>query len=48
MKAGHSVGQVATFRDYVFVPIGGEVLVGRLDRRTKTPVGQSAPWTRFS
>lgn len=49
MASGVQVGQVATFRDHVFVPVGGAngVYVGRLDRRTKTPVGESAPWTRF-
>lgn len=48
MDSGHLVWQAMTFRDHVFVPIGGEVLVARLDRRTNTPVGKSAPWTRFS
>lgn len=48
IAAGDLVWQAMTFRDHVFVPIGGEVLVGRLDRRTDTPVGKSAPWTRFS
>jgi hypothetical protein len=47
MQAGHAVGQVLAFRDHAFVPVGGEVLVCRLDRRTKTPVGDSAPWTRL-
>jgi hypothetical protein len=47
MSTGSQVGQVATFRDHAFVPVGSQVLVGRLDRKTKSSVGVSAPWTRF-
>ncbi|WP_272472654.1 hypothetical protein [Baekduia alba] len=47
MKAGSAVGQIATFRDHVLVPAGGQVLVGRLDRTVKTPAGDSSPWTRW-
>jgi hypothetical protein len=50
-EAGSALGQMCTFRDHVFVPVPGAaqptVLVGRLDRRVKTPSGKSAPWTRF-
>lgn len=48
MKAGYQVGQVATFRDHVWVPVGGQVLVGRLDRSVATASGRSAPWTRIT
>lgn len=46
-KAGDSVGQAMTYRDHLFLPVGGEVLVARLDRRVETGVGKSAPWTRL-
>jgi hypothetical protein len=46
--AGHTSGMLGAFRDHVFVPIGTEVLVGRLDRRIETPAGKSAPWTRLT
>jgi hypothetical protein len=55
VAAGSSMGQMATFRDHVFVPIDSgatqvdgytaRVLVGRLDRDVATPAGRSAPWT---
>jgi hypothetical protein len=47
MASGSSVNQIAVFRDHVFVPVGGQVLVGRLDRSVSTPAGKSAPWTRM-
>lgn len=46
--AGHTPGLMAVFRDHLFLPIGGEVLVARLDRRVSTPVGKTAPWTRLT
>jgi hypothetical protein len=45
--AGQNPGQAATYRDHLFLPMGTSMLVGRLDKRVKTPVGTSAPWTRF-
>lgn len=47
VDAGHTPGQMITFRDHVFVPVGGDLFVGRLDRRVKNAVGESAPWVRF-
>lgn len=49
------VGQAVTYRDHLFVTVRdsrfpllpGNTWVARLDRRTNTPVGKSAPWTRF-
>jgi hypothetical protein len=49
------VCQAIAYRDHLFVTvrdsrfplIPGNTWVGRLDRRTNTPVGKSAPWTRF-
>lgn len=46
--AGHTPGLMAVFRDHLFLPVGGEVLVARLDRRVSTPVGKTAPWTRLT
>lgn len=47
MAQSFIVGQITTFRDHVFVPVGLNVLVGRLDRVVKSAVGESSPWTRF-
>lgn len=47
VDAGHTPGQMIAFRDHVFVPVGGDLFVGRLDRRVKTSAGESAPWTRL-
>lgn len=43
-----AMGQIATFRDHVFIPfVANRVLVGRLDRQVSTPAGKSAPWTQL-
>lgn len=48
LAAGGTVSQIAVFRDHVFVPIGGRLLVGRLDRAISTPAGRSSPWTQIT
>jgi hypothetical protein len=50
MAQGARVGQMAAFRDHLFVPltVGSNplyTLVARLDRRVETSGGRSAPWT---
>lgn len=55
--AGYVPGQIATFRDHAFIPLfdplssgagTGLMLVARLDRRVKTPAGDSAPWVSLT